>query len=391
MKKTTKGCFFHHHMSAYPHRLKRMLIQRQGHSLWYACTHVSQQWICWCVRCCMYAQTVPKALLRKCRTTPNANGRYVLKCFQKRVHPKTGEPLTEPDLVPQPNSGWGRSGCALSTLAGGLMGWFSQPARVTTLAVQWKRKKVMMLFRPSKTSFVKSHFIKNRFCNVLWWKNRKDRCCKNRLWKIDLAKNLVGAFDNFFTEENVEKMRRRGMSNNPRQEKTWIPSKNRYKVQNNNPKMWRAPLAARALLFWILYRFFVGIRWSFGWASGQVFLGGDYLTFLFDVFFDIFFCEKNCQNRQKYILTKRFFPNRFLQPCFLPKSVFPKPFFFSQIVFFSQTDLKKRRFCKAFPKFSGQQLEAQESSSSKQKSSPWTEKLPIGSVAAIIPATINKP
>ena len=43
------------------------------------------------------------------------------------------------------------------------------------------------------------------------------------------------------------------------------PSKNRFKFQNNNPK--NGASAARALLFWNVYRFFVGLCLAF-WLAG---------------------------------------------------------------------------------------------------------------------------
>ena len=82
-----------------------------------------------------------------------------------------------------------------------------------------------------------------------------------------------------------------------------IPSKNRFKIQNNKG---RAP-EARVLLFWILYRFFVGICWSF-WLG---FWPSFFLAWIFwhfpSTFFRHFLRSKSGQNRQTY-----FWPNRFL-------------------------------------------------------------------------------
>ena len=95
-----------------------------------------------------------------------------------------------------------------------------------------------------------------------------------------------------------------------------IPSKNRFKIQNNNPKngagalapapfLGRAPLAARALLFWILYRFFVGICWSFWLSFWPSFLWpGFFDIFLRRFFFSTFSSVKKLSKLTKKILAK---------------------------------------------------------------------------------------
>ena len=63
--------------------------------------------------------------------------------------------------------------------------------------------------------------------------------------KVALAKNIFVSFDNFLTEENVEKnvegkcpkiQAKKKLGQKLSQKLQQIPSKNRFKIQNNNPK-----------------------------------------------------------------------------------------------------------------------------------------------------------
>ena len=79
--------------------------------------------------------------------------------------------------------------------------------------------------------------------------------------KIGLAKNIFVSFDKFLTEENVEKnvegkcqkiQAKKKLGQMPSQKLSQklqqIPSKNRFKIQNNNPKN-GAAREARRLIF----------------------------------------------------------------------------------------------------------------------------------------------
>ena len=78
----------------------------------------------------------------------------------------------------------------------------------------------------------------------------KNRFCKNRFGKNRIGHKYFVGFDNFFTEEKVEKNRKE-MSNNPGQQKTWPDAQpeaqpeaaaNFYKKPVQNSKQQRCAL-----------------------------------------------------------------------------------------------------------------------------------------------------
>ena len=152
--------------------------------------------------------------------------------------------------------------------------------------------------------------------------------------KIDLAKNLFVGFDNFLTEENVEKMSKENvkkiqakkklgqkLSQKLSQKFQQIPSKNRFKIQNNNPKNGaargaRRPIfGRRALARRVVVLNFVSVFCRnlleflaelLAELLAKFFLGLDFLTFSFDIF-STFSSVKKLSKLTKIFLTKSIF------------------------------------------------------------------------------------
>ena len=97
---------------------------------------------------------------------------------------------------------------------------------------------------------------------------------------------------------------------------------NPYKKPKQNSKQQRSRRKRRSPHFWgCCFEFWIGFLKEFagasGWASGQVFSWPGFLDIFLRHFFDIFFCQKICQNWQKH-----FWPNRFLDKKHMDKIMF---------------------------------------------------------------------
>ena len=71
-----------------------------------------------------------------------------------------------------------------------------------------------------------------------------------------------------------------------------IPSKNRFKIQNNNPKNGASARGASVVVLNFVSVFCRNLLELLAELLAKFFLGLDFWTFSFDIFFDIFFCQK---------------------------------------------------------------------------------------------------